>query len=139
LDMGAPVKILDLAVRMITLSGLKPYEDVDIVFTEPRPGEKLFEELDTDEEHIEKTRHPKIFIGRITPCSPHVLQAGLADVAEACRASDARGLRACLSSLLPESRLGMQIPRSVSEVPPRPLIETGTRAATVPAEVPASG
>jgi FlaA1/EpsC-like NDP-sugar epimerase len=125
LDMGAPVKILDLAIRMITLSGLKPFEDIDIVFTEPRPGEKLFEELDSDNEHIEKTRHPKIFIGRITGCSPASLQNGLHLIREACQSGDARALRACVSSLLPESRLGAQIPRSVSEVPPRVLHEAG--------------
>lgn len=51
----------------IRLSGLRPYEDVDIVFTGVRPGEKLFEELSTAEEHVDKTRHPKIFIGRLVP------------------------------------------------------------------------
>ena len=67
LDMGEPVKILDLALDLIRLSGLRPYEDIDIVFTGIRPGEKLFEELSTAEEHVDKTRHPKIFIGRVVP------------------------------------------------------------------------
>lgn len=63
LDMGQPVKILDLAENFIRLSGLEPYKDVDIVFTGLRPGEKLYEELLMDEEGIAKTPNKKIFIG----------------------------------------------------------------------------
>lgn len=66
LDMGEPVRILDVAMDMIRLSGLRPFEDIDIVFTGIRPGEKLFEELQTDHEAIAATSHPKIFIGKIT-------------------------------------------------------------------------
>jgi FlaA1/EpsC-like NDP-sugar epimerase len=65
LDMGQPVKIVDLARDLITLSGLVPDKDIEIRFTGLRPGEKLFEELSTAEEKAEKTRHPKIFIGRL--------------------------------------------------------------------------
>ncbi len=65
LDMGEPVRILDLAEEMITLTGLRPYVDMDIVFTGLRPGEKLFEELELAGEQIAKTRHPKIFIGKL--------------------------------------------------------------------------
>lgn len=64
LDMGEPVKIVDLARDLIRLSGLKPDVDIDIQFTGVRPGEKLFEEIATDEEHAEKTKHPKIFVGK---------------------------------------------------------------------------
>ncbi len=62
LDMGEPVKILDLARNMITLSGFRPDEDIDIVFTGVRPGEKLFEELRTEGEDIEPTVHPKVMV-----------------------------------------------------------------------------
>ncbi len=65
LDMGEPVKIVDLARDLITLSGLTPDKDVEIRFTGLRPGEKLFEELSTADEMAEKTRHPKIFIGKL--------------------------------------------------------------------------
>jgi FlaA1/EpsC-like NDP-sugar epimerase len=65
LDMGEPVRILDLAEDMIRLSGLTPYEDVDIRFTGVRKGEKLFEELEITGENLLKTRHPKIYIGKI--------------------------------------------------------------------------
>ena len=66
LDMGEPVRILDLAKKMIRLSALVPDEDIQIVFTGTRPGEKLFEELAVTGEGIAKTRHPKIFTGRLT-------------------------------------------------------------------------
>jgi FlaA1/EpsC-like NDP-sugar epimerase len=65
LDMGEPVKIVDLAKDMIRLSGLIPCEDIDIVFTGVRQGEKIFEELEMTGEDLERTRHPKIFIGKI--------------------------------------------------------------------------
>ncbi|MBF0364996.1 MAG: polysaccharide biosynthesis protein [Oligoflexia bacterium] len=60
LNMGTPVKIIDLAKKMIVLSGLRPYEDVDIKFTGIRPGEKLFEELLFDKEKTLATSHPLI-------------------------------------------------------------------------------
>ncbi|MDO4269918.1 MAG: nucleoside-diphosphate sugar epimerase/dehydratase [Eubacteriales bacterium] len=62
LDMGAPVRILDLANNMIRLSGLEPGRDIEIKFTGLRPGEKLFEELLISEEGISETRHEKIFV-----------------------------------------------------------------------------
>ena len=64
LDMGKPVKILDLARKMIQLSGLAVGKDIRIEFTGLRPGEKLYEELLMDEEGIKKTDNNKIFIGR---------------------------------------------------------------------------
>ncbi len=63
LDMGEPVKIMDLAENLIRLSGFTPYEDIDIVITGLRPGEKLYEELLLSEEGINQTSHNKIFIG----------------------------------------------------------------------------
>lgn len=64
LDMGEPVKILDLAQELIRLSGLEPNIDIDIIFTGLRPGEKLYEEKLMDEEFLQKTRHDAILIGR---------------------------------------------------------------------------
>lgn len=62
LDMGKPVKILDLAEDMIRLSGLEPYKDIPIVFSGLRPGEKLYEELLLSVEGIKKTEHSKIMV-----------------------------------------------------------------------------
>jgi len=64
LDMGKPVKILDLALNLIRLSGYKPYEDIDIQFTGLRPGEKLYEELLMSEEGLQSTENELIHIGR---------------------------------------------------------------------------
>ena len=64
LDMGEPVKIVDLAEDLIRLSGFEPYEDIDIEFTGLRPGEKLYEELLLAEEGILDTEHEKIFVGK---------------------------------------------------------------------------
>ena len=67
LDMGTPVKIDDLARNMIRLSGLKPDEDIQIVYTGLRPGEKLFEERLMDEEGLSKTSNQLINIGKPIP------------------------------------------------------------------------
>ncbi|MEW8956921.1 polysaccharide biosynthesis protein [Clostridium sp.] len=64
LDMGKPVKIYDLACELIRLSGLEPYNDIDIKITGLRPGEKLYEELLMSEEGLKETSHKKIFIGK---------------------------------------------------------------------------
>lgn len=66
LDMGEPVKILELAEEMIRLLGYQPYKEIDIVFTGLRPGEKLYEELLLGMEGIKKTHHPKIMIAAAT-------------------------------------------------------------------------
>ena len=82
LDMGEPVKIADLARDLIVLSGLKPGEDIEIQFTGLRPGEKLFEELSVTGEQADKTRHPKIFVGRFRPCDWEGLQGQLEALAK---------------------------------------------------------
>lgn len=63
LDMGKPMRILDLAENLIKLSGFIPYKDIQIQFTGLRPGEKLYEELLMDEEGLQKTENRKIYIG----------------------------------------------------------------------------
>ncbi len=80
LDMGEPVKIVDLAKELITLSGFRPGEDIEIVFTGPRPGEKLFEELRIKGEDMQQTRHPKISIWKNIPMDRDKLRAGIGEL-----------------------------------------------------------
>lgn len=64
LDMGEPMKILDMAKNLIKLSGYRVGEDIEIQFTGLRPGEKMYEELLMDEEGLKKTANERIFIGK---------------------------------------------------------------------------
>ena len=105
LDMGKEVKIADLAAQMISLSGFKPHEDIEIVFSGIRPGEKLFEELSTSGESISKTKHPKIYIGEFTPYSANQLSEALQGLTTDCDVHDELAVRNRLSNLLPESTL----------------------------------
>ena len=105
LDMGDPVKILDLANDAVSLSGLKPNEDIEIVFTGVRPGEKLFEELEIKEEKISKTSHPKIFIGKIAAYPSSEIVWALDRLNRLSHSDDEVALRNFLNSLLPEARL----------------------------------
>jgi FlaA1/EpsC-like NDP-sugar epimerase len=66
LDMGEPIRILDLAKEMIQLSGFEPDRDIPIVFTQPRPGESFFEEVLTAEEGTVATKHKQIFEARLS-------------------------------------------------------------------------
>lgn len=77
LDMGQPVKIVDLARQMIELSGLKPDVDIMIEFSGIRPGEKLFEELTHTGENYSPTTHPKICRFNVHPASIEQMRAGL--------------------------------------------------------------
>jgi len=103
LDMGKPVKILDLAEDMIRLSGLTPYDDIDIVFTGTRKGEKLFEELEMTGENLLKTRHPKIFIGKIATYSAAQVENMLAELRSVVANADERQVRQLFNSLLAEA------------------------------------
>jgi len=106
--MGEPVRILDLATAMITLTGLKPYEEMDIVFTGIRPGEKLFEELELAGEEIAKTRHPKIFIGKLNAYPPERVQWALSRLGRLAREGDDEGIRRFLNGFLPEARISVR-------------------------------
>jgi FlaA1/EpsC-like NDP-sugar epimerase len=102
LDMGQPVKIVDLARDMIQLSGLLPDEDIEIQFTGCRPGEKLFEELAVDGEHAGKTTHPKIFVGRARDFEADEVEAWLGRLAKAAAGGERDAIRAELRGLIPE-------------------------------------
>jgi len=83
LDMGQPVKIVDLAQNIIELSGFRPNVDIDIVFTGLRPGERLHEQLYMDGEETQPTAHGKIVMLSHPPLDPHTLALSVADLESA--------------------------------------------------------
>jgi len=104
LDMGKPVKIVDLATQMIALSGFTPHRDIEIVFTGLRPGEKLYEELSHGNESVIATAHPKITRLVSPPMPRSDIRAFLAELAEALDegAFDPAGLKELLTTMVPE-------------------------------------
>ena len=105
LDMGEPVKIVDLARDMIRLACGRRAHEIKIEYTGVRPGEKLREELELSEEKLDKTRHPKIFIGRLRPYPGESIEKALADLEQLALQDRLDALRSYLAELLPEARL----------------------------------
>ncbi len=101
LDMGKPVKILDLAENLIKLSGLIPYKDIEIKFTGLRPGEKLYEELLMDEEGVRKTGNRKIFIGSPLGLSKDTFFEQLAELKKIAYSNHSENLVQALLDLVP--------------------------------------
>ena len=107
LDMGEPVYIVDVARDLIRLSGLKPDEDIPIVFSGMRPGEKLFEELATDQESTEPTEHTRVFRCRIEPMDPeHVQRAAEGLLRQACAGLAAGQMRRSIFQTLQQLERG---------------------------------
>ena len=101
LNMGQPVKILDLAENLIRLSGYTPYQDIQIVETGLRPGEKLYEELLVASRDVEKTENSQIFIERQPAVSPRELEQKLAVLTEALAENDPGAIRRALHQVVP--------------------------------------
>lgn len=101
LDMGQPVKILDLAENLIHLSGYVPYRDIDIIETGLRPGEKLYEELLVASRDIEKTENDQIFVERQPGITPEELRDKLALLAAALEENEPGIIRDTLHQVVP--------------------------------------
>ena len=104
LDMGRPVRIVDMARDLIRLSGLEPDRDIPIRFIGLRPGEKIHEELITDGEGIVPTDHGKILVLKGEKWEWEALQARLEGLFAAAATYDGQGVRNALKSILPEYR-----------------------------------
>jgi hypothetical protein len=90
--MGKPVNILKLAETLITLSGLTPYRDIDIIETGIRPGEKLYEEILTSHEGLSTTSHARLFIAQQERVAYDTLALGLRALEAASRTGDEKGI-----------------------------------------------
>ncbi len=102
LDMGKPVRIVDLARQMIRLAGLRPDLDVQVCFTGLRPGEKLFEELFHGEEPPAPTGHPGLLMATPRTADAAAVRRAIADIAAACHAGRTDAALALLSRFVPE-------------------------------------
>ncbi len=109
LDMGEPVKIAYLAEQLIRLSGKKLGEDIKIVYTGLRPGEKLYEELFHDAEKLAETGYPKIMLAHCRQVDKEVLEQVLGAMQVACDESDDKSLRELLARLVPEQAREMTL------------------------------
>ncbi len=102
LDMGPPVKIVDLARQMIQLAGLKPDDDVEIRFTGLRPGEKLHEELFHGQEPPVPTGHPGLLMAAPRTADPAIVGRAIDEIAAACRGGQPRLALTLLGRMVPE-------------------------------------
>ncbi|BDD08005.1 capsular polysaccharide biosynthesis protein [Fulvitalea axinellae] len=103
-DMGDPVRIYDLAVKMIKLSGLEPEKDIEIVFSGLRPGEKLYEELLNNKENTLPTHHEKIMRAEVRVLSLDEVKAGLERLSVSMSTLDNHGIVREMKSIVPEFR-----------------------------------
>ncbi|MBV8704255.1 MAG: polysaccharide biosynthesis protein, partial [Acetobacteraceae bacterium] len=102
LDMGEPVKIVDLARQVVRLAGLRPDQDVEIRFTGLRPGEKLYEELFHGKEPPAPTGHPGLLMATPRTADPAIVGRAIEEIATACRGGQARLALTLLGRLVPE-------------------------------------
>jgi len=102
LDMGEPVKIVDLARELITLSGFRPEEDIEIEFSGLRPGEKLFEELSIEGEDMVPTKHPKIAVWKNIPKDREFLRSRIQHLVEIAASQDYGRIVEAIKVLVPE-------------------------------------
>ena len=102
LDMGEPVKIADLARELITLSGFRPDEDIEVKFTGMRPGEKLFEELSIAGEDMKQTPHPKIAVWQNIPPEEDELKATVEELLKVANTATYDEIVALIKKIIPE-------------------------------------
>jgi FlaA1/EpsC-like NDP-sugar epimerase len=135
LDMGEPVRIADLAEELIKLSGLIPYEDIDIVFTGLRPGEKLSEELLRTGEGIMPTTHEKIKIAAAVATDLGLVTSELNQLARFAERGDVAGITDSLCHLVPDFTPSHQLTRSAASGMRQNLTDVRKISASAPAKI----
>lgn len=115
LDMGNPVKILDLAENMVRLSGLEPYKDIQIIETGLRPGEKLYEELLIKTEELDKTDNDMIFVERDKPLSEAEISDKLKTLRTALQSNSNRVVKKALMEVVPTYRSPEEVNKNAIE------------------------
>ena len=133
LDMGQPMKILELARNMIRLAGFEPGEDIEIKIAGMRPGEKLFEELSLDNENTIPTAHPKIRTVRGRQMTMHELAPWVAELQYLLMHRSGPGVIDHLSRLVPEYR-----PSMGEALVPKPITHTSPLELPAPSQSPAT-
>ncbi|HSB94499.1 MAG TPA: nucleoside-diphosphate sugar epimerase/dehydratase, partial [Flavitalea sp.] len=101
-DMGSPVRITDLALKMIKLAGLTPGKDIEIIYTGLRPGEKLYEELLNEAETTIPTHHEKIKIAKVRPCSFEEISSDIEELELLAKQDDNYLLVGKMKAIVPE-------------------------------------
>lgn len=114
-DMGQPVRIWDLAERMISLSGLRPGKDIEIIETGLRPGEKLYEELLNEKEHTIATHHKKIMIARVRTYDFNDVSEHLERLLTALHGGGAHDIVAEMKRIVPEFKSNNSIWQKVDD------------------------
>ena len=106
LDMGEPIKISYLAKQLIRMAGLVPDQEIEIVYTGLREGEKLVEELFHNEEKLEKTLHNQISLAESRPLNGESIRNALSSLTSKVQQSDADGIEQIMKELVPEYMQG---------------------------------
>jgi FlaA1/EpsC-like NDP-sugar epimerase len=128
LDMGKPVRILDLAKQMIELCGFEAGKDIRIEFTGVRPGEKLFEEISYSLESVSPTDHPKIMLLRGAPPDSESLKENLELLEHALDCANPEQLKRLLKVAVPEYQFSVPVEKKSQPAPVPPTHEPSRRA-----------
>lgn len=130
LEMGEQVRILDLARQLIRLAGMREGEEIEIVFTGLRPGEKLYEELHSDAERTRMTRHERILTWELDAREESELMVEIAELERLARESDPAAIKHMLHRIVPEYVEPQHAP--YQPMPVAPLVELPAGAAPEP-------
>jgi FlaA1/EpsC-like NDP-sugar epimerase len=126
LDMGDPIRIIDLAENIIRLCGMEPYKEIEIVETQMRPGEKLFEEIFTNREDFTRTSHHRLFIAKQDRLNYSELGEGVARLHFSARTGDWRTAIDTMHRFVPDYTPDSRLREALAQPRDGSVVETGT-------------